>query len=174
VLGDGERGELSTALSCHAGRLASWTPYGPAGRTYALVEYSGASPQAALRERYPLARVDEPPLVVLEVAPDRPAAGSDLAACLAGAGGPVGIIAARQAGEAVVVELDDGRTPLSLVIDLIDAELAASPGRRITPLIALTDGTLSAFAGALLAEPALDPTRLIETYVEPLLADPPC
>jgi hypothetical protein len=69
----------------------------------------------------------------------------------------------------MVVEVDTARTSLALVVATIDAELQSAPGRRIVPLLPLGDAALVAFAGALLGEPSLDVSRLIETHLEPLL-----
>jgi hypothetical protein len=68
------------------------------------------------------------------------------------------------------LELDERVTPLRLVVDVIDAELASSPGRRITPILRLSDVTATAFAAATLAAPEIGPERLIETHLDAFLA----
>jgi hypothetical protein len=172
VLGEDERAEVVTRLNSHGARLASWKPHQGAVRTYARAEYRGASPAQALSASFPGARVDDPPLVVIEVVPDDPESLGALLLALAGPAAPAGIVAALAAGPAIVVELDDTQTSLALVVDLVDVELAlGAPGRRIHPLIGLSDRTLARFAGALLATPQLDETRLVETYAEPLLGE---
>ncbi|MBD5653822.1 MAG: hypothetical protein IAI50_01420, partial [Candidatus Eremiobacteraeota bacterium] len=56
------------------------------------------------------------------------------------------------------------------IVALIDATLERSSGRTIEALAPLDDETLCAFASDLLGEPDLDASRLIETYLEPMLA----
>ena len=111
-----------------------------------------------------------PPLAVLRVAPDAPRRLAALSEALGGPGRPAGVCELRAEASALVVEIDARRTPLALVLALIDAELENAPGRTIEPLVILDDGALAAFAGDLLGEPSLDASRLIETFLEPLLA----
>jgi hypothetical protein len=154
------------------GLFGVWSPHPASGRTYGALEYSGASPRAAIERRFPGARVSEPALCVLEIEPAHPAACERLREALAGPGGLGGVIDARVCeGRLVLLELDETRTELSLVVDLIDATLGAvAPGRVIRPLLGLRDETLAAFAAATLGASEIDRTRLIETYLEPLLA----
>ena len=109
---------------------------------------------------------------ILEIEPSQPAACERLREALAGPGGLGGVIDARVCdGRLLLIELDETRTELSLVVDLVDATLGAvAPGRVIRPLLGLREETLAAFAAATLGAPEIDRTRLIETYVEPLLA----
>jgi hypothetical protein len=69
-----------------------------------------------------------------------------------------------------VLEVDPRTTPLRLIVDLVDVELERRPGRTITPLVALDDDALAGLAAAVLATPEIDRSRVLETYVEPLLA----
>jgi hypothetical protein len=96
-----------------------------------------------------------------------------LAHALGGPGRPAGVAEATLTEDSLVVELNTATTPLSLVLDLVDVELETAPGRRIVPLIPLTDATLAALARDLVGDPALDLSRLIETYTEPLLQQRP-
>jgi hypothetical protein len=92
-----------------------------------------------------------------------------LEAALGGPGRPAGIARAARDGDAVAVRCDSA-TPLATVVAVIDAVLARAPGRRIELAEPLDDAELAAFAGAMLGEPGLDASRVIETYLEPLLA----
>lgn len=91
-----------------------------------------------------------------------------IADALGGPAGLAGVIDARALSSGVLIELDPRITPLEVVVDLVNVELAAEPGRTIGPLLGLDDETLARFAGAVLATPALDRSRLVETYAEPL------
>jgi len=169
VLGEGERAELSTLLGLSGARLASWNPAEIAGRTYARVEYDHLSPREALAGMPRIARIDDPPLAVLAIEPDDSAAVDRLFIALAGPAGPAGVVDAVRAARALVVEVDVARTPLALIADIVDVEVAlGAPGRRIRPLIGLGDEVLARFAGDVLAE-RLDAACLIETYSEPLV-----
>jgi hypothetical protein len=169
VLGETERAELLTALSSDGAVLASWNPHSGAGATYARLAYAHGSPAETLRARFPTARVDDPPLVVLEVEAFEPAVRERVHEALGGPARPAGILRATPAGSGIVVELDASRTPLSLVVDLIDAEAGGPGRRRIRPLLGLTDAQVAAFVGSVLMTPDLDASRFIETYAEPLL-----
>ena len=94
-----------------------------------------------------------------------------LLACFSGPARPAGVVDARREDDAVVVEIDVARTPLALVLATIDAELEYAPGRTIETLQPLDDTTLTALGGALLGEPRIDVSRLIETHLEPLLGE---
>lgn len=171
---DGERARFAAGLSSHGARLASWKPHPASGRTYALVDYDGdAPPPHAIAEHQPPARIDNPPLCVLDIEPAARAACARIAAVLGGPGGPAGVREALVSGDSVLVEVEEWRTPLALVVDLIDLELAHdAPGRSIVPLFGIRDDVLAAFAAAVLATPEIDRSRLIETYTDPLRAGP--
>ena len=111
--------------------------------------------------------------VALRVVPDAPRMLEPLLACLSGPGRPTGIVDARRDDDAVVVEIDAARTPLALVLAIVDTELERAPGRTIEALQPLDDATLTALAGALLGEPRVDASRLIETHLGPLLGATP-
>jgi hypothetical protein len=167
TLDDNERVRLVSELSSHGARLTTWLVHADSGRTYARVDHDGSSPAGALRSLYPEARVHEPPLTVLEVRPDE--AGMRDRLCVA-AGGLAGVAEATAFNDGLVVEIDDERTPLALLVHVIDVELAMGRGgRRIRPLLGLSDRALARFAAAVLATPDLDESRLIETYAEPLM-----
>ncbi len=168
VLAGSEREALASVLLSLAVTPTSWSLARPLERTYLRCEYEGETPAAAALAPTGCARLDAPPLVVLDVIP---AGGAGLAAlehALAGAGRPLGIVSCERTATGLVVELEDEVTPLDLVVALVDAELRGRP-RRIVPLIPFEDAVLARFAGARLGLDGLDASRLIETYAEPLL-----
>ncbi len=138
------------------------------GRTYARATLdANAAPDAAATAVG--AGIDAPPLGVWHVVPrfaDRLAL---LAEALGGPGAPVGVRDVRRDATSLVVAFDTSAT--SLVLALIDVETGSPALRRIEPLVPLDDATLAILAGAVLQEPELDASRLIETHLEPLLAD---
>ncbi|HEY0799089.1 MAG TPA: hypothetical protein VGD50_08050 [Candidatus Baltobacteraceae bacterium] len=138
-------------------------------RTYGLLELDEQADIRAIAHELRAARVDEPALVVLEITPDHGHRLGPLLGALGGSGKPAGIVEAIPCGRSLVLELDETKSPLSLVLDLVDIELQTAPGRRIVPLLPLSDRTLATLARDLLVDPALDITRIIETYTEPML-----
>jgi hypothetical protein len=112
---------------------------------------------------------DGPAPIVLEIVPQHAERLPALLEALGGPGRPAGIVAVEQRGAALRVELDERLTPLRFLVDLVDLELAHAPGRRITPLLPLADESLAAFAAATLAAPEISASRLVESFVEPLL-----
>ncbi len=168
VLGPRERDEVVRSLRSTGADVTSWNA--AAGRTYSRVRLQSDGEAEALALLRRDARVDVPPLAVLRVEPLWPSALPALFAALAGPGRPAGVVDARTDGaRALIVELDCATTSPALLLALIDVELRPAPGRRIVPLFAFDDDVLAAFAGAILREPDLDASRLIETYLEPLL-----
>ena len=165
VLAPGERQAEARTLASSGAEVTSWSAAG--GRTYAGIVFGPEAPIATAPPA--LGRIDVPALVALRVLPDAPRALDALEAAFGGAGRLAGVIDARRDGDALVIECDAARTPFDLVIAAIDVELAHAPGRRIEPLLPLDDATLTAFAAAVLGEPDLQPTRLIETHLDPLL-----
>jgi hypothetical protein len=165
VLAPVEREVAARELASAGAAVTSWNA--AAERTYAAVTLS---PDASLAHQpLPGGRFDEPPLVVLRIVPESARRAAGLAEALGGPGRPAGIRAARPDGDALVVECEPAGTGLLLLLATIDAELATAPARRIEPLLPFDDATLTAFAGAVLGEPALDVSRLLETHLEPLL-----
>lgn len=172
-----ERESATRALRSAGATATSWKT--TAARTYAGLEvdreadFKRLGDRLAgerLDERLPNARLDVPPLGVLRVRPVHAHLLARLSDALGGAGRPSGIIELVSDGDAVVVEFQPQRTPLHLVIALIDGELATAPGRTIEPLVPFDDATLAAFAGGMLAIADLDASRIVETHTEALLA----
>lgn len=174
ALDETEREAATRLLRSIEARATSWKT--AASRTYALVEFGTAAQCCAiadpLSDCFPQARIDVPPLVVLRVRPAQTAALARLVAALAGPGRPDGIVDVVLDRDALVIEFDARRTPLALVVALIDVELSPLGGRMIEPLLALGDETLAAFARDVLGIDALDSSRIIETHLEALLAEP--
>ncbi len=155
VLGPSEREEATRAYRSAGATVTSWAASG--ARSYATLAFA------------PDDRSMPSPLAVLRITPSGPRDLRALEIALAGRGLPAGISDAYRDDNAVVIEFDPGRSPLALVVATIDAELAAA-GRTIEEIVPLDDATLAAYAGFLLGDPALDASRLIETYLEPLIA----
>lgn len=166
VLEQNECDELTRVLRSAGVAAGPWRSPAQSGRTYATLRFDGGLDRAALEGRG--GRVAEPALTVLEIAPDRLERLSALAEALGGPGGPAGVVDCLSLPSALIVELDETRTPLATLLDVVDIELERSSGRRITPVLELSDEKLAAFAAALLADPELDSSRLIETYTESL------
>ncbi|MBD5603932.1 MAG: hypothetical protein IAI48_02390, partial [Candidatus Eremiobacteraeota bacterium] len=114
------------------------------------------------------ASVAVPARAVLRVTPT--AARMDAVAdALTGATAPRGIVASAREADAVIVEVDLEVTPLAAIVARVDVETRGD-ARRIDLVLPLADDALARFAGALLADPAIDASRMIETHLEPLLA----
>jgi hypothetical protein len=156
---------MARTLRSSGAEVTSWNA--AAGRTYANVVFS---PDARFASDPPSsAQVNAPPLFVARITPVDATRLPALEDALAGAGRPAGILATHREPDSLVIELDQVRTPLALVLALIDVETGPGSARRIEPLLPLDDAALTALGAALLGEPQLDTTRLIETYIEPML-----
>lgn len=171
VLAASERDDVLRVVASVGATATSWRDAGD--RTYALLALAPLSGGTQLRERLraaaPDARLDLPALAILRVTPDRERHLARLARALGGPGRPVGIVASATDGDALVIEADVRTTPLSSIVASVDAETGRE-GRRIEPLFPLSDAVLTELAGRELGLPDLDPSRLIETYLEPLVA----
>jgi hypothetical protein len=169
ILAVSEREAVSRAIAYPAGRLLSWSARPDIPRTYAMFVLPVGYDAVAIAGALPAgARVHDPALVVLEIVAEQRRCSQALEHALCGAGRLSGIVDTVRTGSGMLVELDCARTPLSLLIDLIDVELAHAPGRAIVPLLPIDDTVLAAMARDLLGDPALDVSRLIETYTEAL------
>jgi hypothetical protein len=167
ALAQSERDDVGRLLSSVGATVTSWSVLPGFGRSYAL---AARDPAAAALPALSEARVDEPPILPLEIVPLHAARLPALEAALGGPGRPAGVRECLRSERSLLVELDESTTPLAFVVALVDVELEAAPGRRILPLLGLRDESLAEFAAAVLREPDLDASRLIETYSEPLAA----
>ncbi|MBC5810729.1 MAG: hypothetical protein GIW95_07760 [Candidatus Eremiobacteraeota bacterium] len=105
----------------------------------------------------------------LEIIPHDASRIAALAEALGGNGRPAGAASAEATATSVLLDFDESVTSLRTIVDVVDVELAPSPGRRIVPLEPLGDETLANFASATLNVPDLDAIRLVETHLDPLL-----
>lgn len=165
LLPSGERAATARTLRSSGAEVTSWND--AAGRTYAHVVFAsdarfGSDPPS-------FARVHTPPLFIARVTPVLSTRLGALEEALCGSGRPAGILAGRPELGSLVIELDTTRTPLALLLALVDLEAGPGFGRRIEPLLPVDDAMLAALCASLLAEPELDTSRLIETYIEPML-----
>jgi len=167
VLAQSERDDATRAVVSAGATVTSWNVAG--ARTYATVSL-GANVAPATLAALLRAEVVSPPLLILRVTPDASRALPGLERALSGPGRPIGVRDVRLLADAIVVECNANVTPLTLLVALIDIELASTSGRTIEPLIGLDDETLVAFARALLCEPELDSQRLIETHLADAIA----
>ncbi len=169
VLDASERDAVTRGVRSAGAAVRSWKT--SRSRTYVTLAGDQTAIEQAART-LPAATVDVPALAVLRIVPDASRTLGRLFDALGGAGCPDGVRHAyRDGDDALVVETDTGRTSLAFVVALIDAELAAAPGRRIEALVALDDAALAAFAGDVLGAPDLTASRVIESHLEALLAE---
>ncbi len=169
VLASCEREDRTRVLGSLGATVTSWNA--SARQTYASAELAPAADCATIA-RATHAYVDEPALVVLRVVPRFADRSGALLDAFAGAGSPMGVRDARiDDNGAIVIAIDATQTAPLVALALIDVETGGPSFRRIEPLVAFSDATLAAFAGAFLREPTIDASRIIETFLEPLLAD---
>ncbi len=166
VLAASERAAATRTLRSAGATVTSWNE--AAGRTYARLALSAPGACERTSAAFPEAHVSAPPLVVLRVTPDLPRRLPAIAHALAGAGRPAGVVASATEADAYVVEIDVRTTSLATIVTLVDLE-TGERARRIEPILPLEDETLAAFAAAILGEPSLDATRILEPYVEAML-----
>jgi hypothetical protein len=95
------------------------------------------------------------------VVPD-PFVRANVLEALAGSGAPAGVTSCTADGATIELHFDSARTAPELIDDLIAIEMAFVPA--LAPM--LTDASAAAAVAARgLDEPALDPSRIIETYL---------
>jgi len=153
------RAALERRIAAAAGRIA-WQDDAATGRTYALVETPEPF-EAAVGTAYAGA------IIALAVTPRPPEAFPALADAFDGAGRPSGMLACDRIGDELVLEWDPARTRASVVVALLDAELARFRGTRASRALApMPDAVLAAIAADGLEAPEIAPDRILETYVE--------
>ncbi len=166
ALAASERAVVTRTLRSAGATVTSWNDAGD--RTYALLAIAPSATERTIAAAVPGASVAVPARAVLRVTPT--AARMDAVAdALTGAAAPRGIVASAREADAVIVEVDLEVTPLAAIVARVDVETRGD-ARRIDLVLPLADDALARFAGALLADPAIDASRMIETHLEPLLA----
>ncbi len=91
-----------------------------------------------------------------------PLARANVLDALRGPGGPAGVLEAAAEGPRLTVRFDDAISPADLVDDLIAIESVFVPARSEREL---SRDEAAAIASVGLADPELDGTRVIETYL---------
>jgi hypothetical protein len=166
LLSAGERDTTVRTVRSAGGEVTSWNE--AAGRSYASVLLA---PHASLASALPkAASLHVPALFVARVIPADASRLDALEAALGGPERPPGILAVVRESSALVLEVDSERTTVPDVLALVDRETAGAQARRIEPLLPVDDAILVRTCAALLGEPDLDTSRLIETYIEPMLS----
>ena len=117
--------------------------------------------------------LDDPALVVLRLRPLYPPRLPSLAHALAGPGRPKAVVAAHARADEIVLELEPSGRAIVLVLALVDATLAATPGRTIEPVLPLGDDVLAEYASLRLRDAEIDARCVLEPYVENVLASIP-
>jgi hypothetical protein len=159
ALDQSERPAVERALASAGAGITSWLSLPDIARTFAVA----AGPAAFVPGTVEGAEVDAPPLCVLAIRPADRAALGGLLHAFGGPGRPGGVREALDASDRIVVVWDDGVSPLSLLIDLADAETRGR--RRIEPLLPLSDRSIARLAGDLLGLRDFDESRLVETHL---------
>jgi hypothetical protein len=103
---------------------------------------------------------------LLAIEPEQPEALGRLLAALGGAARPAGVREAIVTDGSLVVLWDDARSPLSLLLDIVDVETDAR--RTIRLLLPLSDDSLARLGAALLGLQDFDAGRFIETHLAKL------
>ncbi len=164
TLGLLERESAARVLSSAGVAVTSWNAARSVARTYASLRLPEDFDLAAGLPDLP--PVSAPAPLVLEFAAPHDAARAWLRGALLGPGRPAGLEGVEAEG-GFLLEIDERKTPLRRVLDLI--RLEAGERVAVVPLLGLTDATLAAFAGATLGIAGLGVAALLETHSEPLL-----
>lgn len=91
-----------------------------------------------------------------------PLARANVAEALRGPGAPLGVLEVREEGPLLAVRFDDAISAAELIDDLIAIESVFVPARSAEELSA---DEAAAMAAVGLADPELDGTRIVETYL---------
>ncbi len=164
TLGLAERESAARVLSSAGIAVTSWNAARSAARTYASLHLPERFGRAASPPGLP--PICAPAPLVLEFESPNGASRAWVRHALLGPGRPAGLEGVESEG-GFLLELDERRTPLRIVLDLI--RLEAGERVAVIPLFGLTDATLTAFAGATLGVAGLNVAALLETHSEPLL-----
>jgi hypothetical protein len=162
-LDDGRRAALEDGIAALGGAVR-WRVSPRVDRTYALVEL----PDGATTNELPLdaAVAEGAPVIALAVSPTVAEALPLLVEVLGGPGRPSGVLACESAGGAAVIEWDLDRTSATVILDLIDTELARFHSGRTTELLTPLSETWQArIAADGLQCPEIAPDRILETLV---------
>ena len=145
------------------GAAVNWQDNAALNRSYALIE--GAS--AGSLGTQDGATVFETPVIALAIRPNVAEALPALEAALGGQGRPAGVISCETVGDALVVEWNLDRTPVDLVLAVVDEELARFHAARVNELLSpLPLAWWTAIAGAGLQAPEIAPDRVLEALIE--------
>jgi hypothetical protein len=163
-LDDARRAPFDDAVR-RAGGNAVWRTNEPAGRSYASIEMPegfdataiAAPPQGVLYDR---------PVIALALFPTLPEALPALAEALGGRGAPAGILACRPFPGGLIAEWDPRRTQATVIVGLVDVELARfGSGRKIELLSPLPAEVAATIAADGLQAPQIAPARILELRI---------
>jgi hypothetical protein len=158
---EAERSAVGELVFRHGGRVL-WQRDALYQRTYGLVE-DGTDRLRKDVARIATASVLETAVIALAVVPSVAEALPPLAQALGGKGRPQGVVSCERAGDALVVEWDPQRTPVTTVNALIDVELRRYGASRVNRLLSpLPLGYWTTIAGQGLAAPEIEPERVLE------------
>jgi hypothetical protein len=162
-LDDARRSNIDATIVARGGS-ACWRTSQKLDRTYALIEIPDDVDPAGLA--FGAAIAVGAPTIALAVYPTVAEALPLLHEVFSGPARPSGVVDATLAGGAIVIEWDLDRTPVALVLDLIDAELDRFHSGRTTELLTpLSQAWMARIASDGLQCPDIQPDRILETLL---------
>lgn len=169
ILDDSRREAVKAAVAARGGRC-TWRTSDRCRRSYALLEFpegeASFEPLSAVAAANG-ATVYESPVIALAVFPAVPEALPPLLRALGGTGRPAGVLRCDACGDGAAVEWDIERTPASVVLGLVDVELARfASGRTIELLTPLPPAWRARIARDGLRAPEISSDRILEALVE--------
>lgn len=169
IVSESQRAVADAALR-DLGCRAQWRVSQRAQRTYALLRCDGESSPDRIQAAVASCAVDlyGAPVIALAVYPSVAEALPQLLEAFSGTGRPAGMRSCQPcAGGGAALEWDLALTPASLVLDLIDTELARFRCGRINELLTpLPPEWTARIAADGLRTPDISPERTLETLLE--------
>jgi len=162
---DTERSAVDAAVRRHGAGIA-WKDHAALSRSYALVEEANVDCAAEVAAQAS-AEIIESPIIALAVSPAAPKALPMLARAFGGPGAQAGVILGETVGGAAIVEWNMERTPVAVVLSLIDLELSRVRCGRGTQLRApMPQLWWTRIASDGLHAPEIAPDRVLEHLLD--------
>jgi hypothetical protein len=166
LLSAADRARLDTVCAANGAGCVAFAESRAFARTYARLRIPSAADCDTMLAALEPDTIRGAETTVLQLTLSSPRGAEYLTAALR-CGAPAGLLEVAARGSDLLLEVDDSLTPLTLILELVDVELATIGEQRTgNTLLPLTDAAVARTLAHVWNAPEIGTNRILETYLD--------